>query len=188
MSTVIASVGSSPPREVSGDLGPAHDLRYAKDIVIHGAVDRSLVLAGGALAIEGRAGGSTLTAGTDMTLLRAHSCEITAAGTLWILGSGATDCDIDVAGDLIGAGPQSAIRSGLVQVGGRLQVGELAGREGARLRVVMTGARATEELVAADVVHPGVEIVACGELLRFDRRHDAVRISVHDGRARLTST
>ena len=190
MSTSIAplhEVGIAPLREVDGDLLPGHDMRSAGAVRVHGTVNRVHLSAGGSLTVGGRAGGATLDCGGDMSLVTAHSCDIRAAGSLRFVGAGASDCDIDVDGDLIALGPESAIRSGLLHVGGRLWVRELAGREGARLRVVM-GLRRGEDLVRAAVVQPGVDIVACGELLRFDRLHADVQIAIVDGRAVIHST
>lgn len=177
----------SPLHEVRGDLVPGRELRLAGAIRIHGDVDRSQVHAGGALTVDGRAGGATLVSGGDMSLVRAHSCAIRAAGALRFTGSGASDCDIDVDGDVIAQGRDSAIRSGFLRVGGRLWARELAGRRGARLRVVMGETRHGDDLVRADIVRGGVDIVVCGELLRFDRFHTEVQIGVVDGRAVISS-
>ena len=189
MSTSIAplpEVGVTPMRDVDGDLLPGHDLRAAGAVRVHGAVDRAHVNAGGALTVDGRAGGATLVCGGDMSLVSAHSCALRAAGSLRFLGAGASDCDIEVDADLIATGPDVAIRSGLLHVGGRLWVAELAGREGARLRAVMGVARG-DDLVRAEVIQAGVDMVVCGELLRFDRRHTQVRIAIVDGRAVVRS-
>ena len=191
MSTSIAEIhdpGTASVREVSDALVPGHDRRSAGDLEIRGGVDRAYVHAGGALVVDGRAGGATLACGGDMTLAWAHSCAIAAGGALTLLGPGATDCDIEVGSDMVARAPEGAIRSGLLRVGGRLDAHELAGREGARLRVVMEAGDARGDLVRVDVIQPGVEIVACGELLRFDRRHERVVISVAGGRAVLTSS
>lgn len=189
MSTLFASLDTTlaPLREVSGDLVPGRELRAAGAARIRGGVDRSEVHAGGALTVEGRAGGATLVSGGDMSLACAHSCAVQAAGTLRIVGSGASDCDIDVDGDLIAQGHDSVIRSGFLRVGGRLWVRELTGRHGARLRVVMGEARTADDLVRADLVRAGVDIVICGEILRFDRLHTDVHIGVADGRAVVRS-
>jgi hypothetical protein len=186
VSTVIAP-GGAPVREVGGDLGPGQEVRSAGSVLIGGAVDRAQVHAGGTLTVAGRAGGATLVAGGDMSLAWAHSCTISATGALRLLGPGASDCDIDVGSDLIAIGSDGAIRSGHIRVGGRLEVHELAGREGAWLRVVMCNRNPTQQLLRAHVVQPGVEIVTCGELLRFDRRHTDLRIAVQDGRAVVSS-
>ena len=47
---------------------------------------------------------------------------------------------------------------------------ELAGGEGAPLRLVLDGARSGEEVLRAGVVSPGVEIAVGRETLRFDRK------------------
>ena len=185
MTTSIApfpGVGAAAVAEESGALGPGRDLRVAGALRVRGAVDRSRVEATGALAVHGRAGAAVLACGGDMTLAGAHCCAISAGGSLRMLGDGASDCDIQVDGDLMALADGSAIRSGIVRVGGRLWARELSGREGARLRIVLTGA-AGDDLLRADLVRPGVEVVACGELLRFDRRHTDVRIDASAGRA-----
>jgi hypothetical protein len=110
----------------------------------------------------------------------AHSSAISAGGALHITGAGASDCDIEVEGDLVTDG---AIRSGRVTVAGTLRVGELAGREGACLRVILTATGDADEILCAGVVHAGVEIAVAGQVLRFDRRHTDVRIGIAGGRA-----
>lgn len=191
MSTSIAPLpgtGAAAVAEETLDLGPGRDVRAPGALRVRGAVDRSCVEAAGSLTVEGRAGAALLSSGGDMTLAGAHCCGIRAGGSLRFLGRGASDCDIEVDEDLVALSEGSAIRSGLVRVGGRLWAHELAGREGARLRVVMTGGAAGGDLLRADLVRPGVEIVACGELLRFDRLHADVRIRAEGGRAVVSAS
>lgn len=189
MSTSIAPTQGGPEqvRELARDLAPGQVFGAPGDVVIRGAVDRGEVTAGGRISVAGRAGGATLNACGDITLDRAHSCVISGAAGLHFLGSGASDCDIAVAGDLTATADGSSIRSGLLAVGGRLRVREIAGRESSCLRIVMAERRETRDLVWADVVQAGVEIVVCGELLRFDRRHLDVHIDVVGLRAVVRS-
>jgi hypothetical protein len=190
MTTSIArppAPGAAAAVEEIPGLAPGRDLRAVGALRVRGAVDRSCVEAAGSLTVEGRAGAALLTSGADMTLSGAHCCGIRAGGSLRFLGRGASDCDIEAEEDLVALTAGSAIRSGLVRVGGRLWAHELAGREGARLRVILTGGSADGDLLRADVVRPGVEVVVCGELLRFDRLHAGVRIQAEDGRAAVSS-
>ncbi len=64
----------------------------------------------------------------------AHSCAIETAGPLRLTGAGATDCEIEVGGDLVALGRGGAIRGGTARVGGRVRVRELSGRGGAGLQ------------------------------------------------------
>jgi hypothetical protein len=111
-----------------------------------------------------------------------HSCTIAAAGSLRLLGAGATDCDIDVGEDLLAMGSGGLIRSGRVRVGGKLRARELAGREGARLVVILDDPRAGDDILRVGVVQAGVDIRVGGELLRFERRRTDVRIRLEGGR------
>ena len=115
-------------------------------------------------------------------LRAATRCSISTAGPLRLLGAGAVDCDIDVGGDLVAMGAGGAIRGGTVRAGGRVLVRELAGREGAPLRLVLDEARSGDEVLRADVVSAGVEIAVGRETLRFDRRRKDVRVGVREGR------
>jgi hypothetical protein len=120
-----------------------------------------------------------------VSLGTAHSCTVVASGSLRLTGSGATDCDIAVAGDLFATAGAGVVRSGLVRVGGRVRARELAGRAGARLRIVLEDPRPGEEILRADVVQAGVDIVVGGEMVRVDRRRADVRLRVDGGRAVL---
>jgi len=122
-----------------------------------------------------------------VSLASAHSCTIVAAGSMRITGAGVTDCEISVDGDLLATGGAGLIRSGLVRVGGRVRARELAGRTGARLRLVLEDPRPGEELLRAEVVQAGVDIVAGGEVVRVDRRRAGVRLRVEGGRAVIDS-
>jgi hypothetical protein len=115
-------------------------------------------------------------------LLAANRCAIETAGPLRLLGSGATECDINVGGDLIVMGSGGAIRGGQARVGGRVRARELSGREGARLRVVIEDTRPSDDVLRADVVNAGVEVVVGAEVVRFDRKRTDVRIGVRGGR------
>lgn len=189
MATSFAAIApvTERVRRIDGDLGPGARLTVDGPAHVTGRVDRAEVQASGELTIDGRAGGSVLIAAGDLSLAGAHCCGIRAGGTLRLSGSGASDCDVEVEGDLIAMAHDSAIHSGLLQIGGRLQARELSGRVGARLRVLMTSRAPGTDLLVADIVGPGVEIVACGELLRFDRHHTGVRIGIADGRAVVLS-
>ena len=112
----------------------------------------------------------------------ASRCAIETAGPLRLLGSGASECDISVGGDLIALGAGGAIRGGRARVGGRVRARELSGREGARLRVVIEDVRPSEDVLRADVVNAGVEVVVGSEVLRFDRKRTDVRVGVRGGR------
>jgi hypothetical protein len=87
----------------------------------------------------------------------------------------------------VAAGSGGVIRCGLVRVGGRVRARELDGREGARLRLGLDDLRAGEDLLRADVVQAGVDIVVGREVLRFDRRRAGVRMLVAGGRVVLES-
>lgn len=114
----------------------------------------------------------------------AHACSIETAGSLRLTGAGATACDITVGGDLISGGE---ISGGEARVGGRVRARELSARDAAGLRVVIEDVRSREDALWADVVGAGVEVVACGETVRFDRRTVGVRIGVSGGRPVLTA-
>ena len=58
---------------------------------------------------------------------------------------------------------------------------ELAGGEGAPLRLVLDDARSGEEVLRAGVVSAGVEIAVGRETLRFDRQRSDVRVGVAGG-------
>jgi hypothetical protein len=132
------------------------------------------------LVVDGHVAGAEIASPSGLRVASAHSSAISARGALHITGAGASDCDIEVEGDLVTDG---AIRSGRVTVAGTLRVGELAGREGARLRVILTATGDADEILCAAVVHAGVEISVAGQELRFDRCHRDVRIGIADGRA-----
>lgn len=106
-----------------------------------------------AAAPGGRGGGVP-----GMRLGSAHGCAIVSAGPIRFLGTGAGDCDIDAAGDVV------------------------AMRDGAPLVVVPADPGPAAELLRADVVQAGVEVRAAGGVVRFDRRRTSVRLGVVGGR------
>jgi cytoskeletal protein CcmA (bactofilin family) len=112
----------------------------------------------------------------------AHGCSITTPGPLRLTGAGATDCDMDVGGDLTAMGRGGAIRGGSARVGGHVRARELSGRGGADLRIEITGAHGHDDLLCADVVEAGVEVIVRGQPIRFDRRCTGVRIGLGEGR------
>ena len=112
----------------------------------------------------------------------AHACSIRTPGSLRLTGAGATDCDIDVGGDLIAMGRGGAIRGGSARVGGRVRARELSGRSGTGLRIEITDTAGHDDLLCADVVEAGVEVIVRGQPVRFDRRCTDVRIGVGEGR------
>ncbi|HTI34184.1 MAG TPA: hypothetical protein VL422_10945 [Miltoncostaea sp.] len=120
-------------------------------------------------------------------LRAATRCGIVTAGPLRLLGAGADDCDLDVGGDLIAMATGGGVRGGAVRVGGRVRARELASRPGALLRIRLDAAGTADDVVTADVVGPGVEIVAAGGTLRFDRRRTGVRVGLAGGRPVLAA-
>ena len=120
-------------------------------------------------------------------LRAAHACSIETAGSLRLMGSGATDCDIAVGGDLIATGSGAALSGGEARVGGRVRVSELSVRSGDRMRVVIEDLRQSDDILRAGVVGAGVEVVVGGQTLRFDRRRSDVRIGVSGGRPVLSA-
>ncbi|MGE0027591.1 MAG: hypothetical protein AB7O78_12550 [Thermoleophilia bacterium] len=117
----------------------------------------------------------------------AVGCTIATAGPLRVLGSGATDCDLDVGGDLHAVGPGGGVRGGTVRVAGRVRVGELASRRGAPLRIALDAGGTADDVLVADVVGAGVEVAAGGRTLRFDRRRTGVRVGLAGGRPVLAA-
>jgi hypothetical protein len=97
------------------------------------------------------------------------------------------DCDLDVGGDLHAVGPGGGVRGGTLRAGGRVRAAELASRPGAPLRIVLDGAGAADDALAADVVGAGVEVTAGGATLRFDRRRTGVRVALAGGRPVLAA-
>lgn len=134
------------------------------------------------LVIDGHLAGAEVSSPGGLRVGSAHSSAIRARGTLRITGAGASGCDIEVGGDLEAGG---AIRSGRVTVAGALRAGELSGREGAPLRVILTARDDVAEVLRAGLIDAGVEISVAGQELRFDRRQRDVRIAIADGRAVL---
>lgn len=122
-----------------------------------------------------------------MRVAAAHGCSIEAPGALRLTGAGATGCDIDVGGDLTAMGRGGAIRGGSARVGGRVRAHELSGHGGAGLRIEITDARGLDDLLCADVVEAGVEVIVRGQSVRFDRRATDVRIGVGEGRPVLVA-
>lgn len=126
-------------------------------------------------------------AGIGIRVSAAHGCWIETAGTLRLTGAGATDCDITVGGDLIAMGAGGAICGGRARVGGRVRVRELAARHGSRLRLVIEDTSPSDDVLRAEVVNAGVEVVVGGRAVRFDRRCSDVRIGVSGGRPVLAA-
>jgi len=117
----------------------------------------------------------------------AHGCSIETPGALRLTGAGATGCDIDVGGDLTAMGRGGAIRGGSARVGGRVRAHELSGHGGAGLLIEITDAHGLDDLLCADVVEAGVEVIVRGQSVRFDRRATDVRIGVGEGRPVLVA-
>ncbi|WP_217913157.1 FapA family protein [Miltoncostaea marina] len=122
-----------------------------------------------------------------MRVALAASCAIEAAGSLWLTGAGATDCDIAVAGDLFAMGGVG-LRACRATVGRRVRARELSGRDGRPLELALETHGTDDELLRADVVQPGVVLVAGGERIRIDRRRADVRLALVGGRPQLTSS
>ena len=59
---------------------------------------------------------------------------------------------------------------------------ELAGTEEAWLRVEFAEPEPRDDLLRADVINPFVEVNIAGQVLRFDRRQDNVRVGIEGGR------
>jgi hypothetical protein len=112
----------------------------------------------------------------------AHACSIETPGPLRLTGAGATGCEIDIGGDLTAMASGGAIRGGSARVGGRVRAHELSGHGGSGLRIEITGAQGHDDLVCADVVEAGVEVIVRGQPIRFDRRCTGVRIGLGEGR------
>ena len=117
----------------------------------------------------------------------AVGCTIATAGPLRLLGSGAQDCDLDVAGDLVAMGPGGGVRGGTVRAGGRVIARELASPTGAPLRIALDAAGTADDVLMADVVGAGVEVTAGGATLRFERRRTGMRVGLAGGRPVLAA-
>lgn len=117
----------------------------------------------------------------------AHGSHLSCPGSLRVTGTGLTDCDAEVGGDLVATAAGGVIRGGHLRIGGRLLAGELCGRPAAPLRIELLADRPGEELVRAGALEPGVEIRIGHEVVRSDRRLTDVRIAVEGGRAVLTA-
>jgi hypothetical protein len=92
-----------------------------------------------------------------------------------------------VGGDLQAVGPGGGVRGGTLRAGGRVRARELASRAGAPLRITLDATGNADDVVVADVVGAGVEIVAAGGTLRFDRRRTGVRVGLAGGRPVLAA-
>ncbi len=118
-------------------------------------------------------------------------CTIATAGPLRLLGAGATDCDLEVGGDLHAVGPGGGVWGGTVRAAGRVRVHELGARAGAPLRIALdpaaTGGGTADDVLVAGVVGAGVEVTAGGATLRFDRRRTDVRVGLAGGRPVLAA-
>lgn len=112
----------------------------------------------------------------------ARASVIETPGSLRLTGGGATGCDMSVGGDLIATAAGAAIHGGDVRVGGRVRVRELAAGPGAGLRLVLEDVRPSDDVLTADEVGAGVEVVVGGEVVRFERPRSRVRIGVSAGR------
>ncbi|MGI9538645.1 MAG: hypothetical protein ACR2N6_00675, partial [Miltoncostaeaceae bacterium] len=120
--------------------------------------------------------------GGDLRLDYAEQCTLTSAGSVRIYGRGARGCTVETGEDVFATGSGSALISGSIGVGGVLRAVELAGVEESWLRIEFADPQPTAELVRADVVNPFVEVNVAGQVLRFDRRQDNVRIGIEGGR------
>lgn len=120
-------------------------------------------------------------------LRAAHSCSIETAGSLRLMGAGASGCAITVGGDLIATSSGASVSGGEARVGGRVRVSELSTRNGHGMRVVIEDRRPSEDVLRADIVGAGVEVVVGGETVRFDRRRTDVRIGVSGRRPVLSA-
>ena len=111
----------------------------------------------------------------------ARDCAIESPGSLRLTGSGAVGCEIAVGGDLIATASSGIVRDGAVRVGGRVRAREISCSHGGRMSVVIGDAAAGDDLLRADVVTAGVEVVVGGRSIRFERRSTGVRVVLRNG-------
>ena len=164
--------------ELAAETGAAHRALTVPELL--GDPLARLAAAAGFLAAAVPARRPAMESGVRVAT--AHACAIAAPGPLRLTGAGATGCEIDVGGDLIAMGRGGAIRGGSARVGGRVRARELSGHSGAGLRIEITDVRGLDDLLCADVVGAGVEVIVRGQPVRFDRRCTGVRIGIGEGR------
>lgn len=119
--------------------------------------------------------------GDGMRVASADRCALEVRGSLRFTGRGARECDMTVWDDLYAMAPGSQIVAGVARVGGVVRARELAGREGAWLRVELEDARPAGDLLRAEAVQVGVEVVTRGHIERFDVRRSDVVVSADGG-------
>lgn len=117
----------------------------------------------------------------DLRLDYAEQCTLRSAGSVRISGRGARGCTIDAGEDVYAVASGSALLSGSIRLGGVLRAGELGGSEENWLRIEFPEPQPSADLLRADVVNPCVEVSVAGQLLRFDKRQDNVRVGVEGG-------
>lgn len=177
---LLAAAGRAWPGLCSGlaaEVGAAH-----RALVVPELLDQPLArlsAAAGFLAAAVPARRPVMDAGVRVA--SASACVIAAPGSLRLSGAGATGCEIDIGGDLTAMGRGGAIRGGSARVGGRVRARELS-RGCGGLRIEITDPRGNDDLLCADVVEAGVEVIVRGQPIRFDRRCTGVRIGLGEGR------
>ena len=118
----------------------------------------------------------------DLRIDHAEQCTLRTPGSVRISGRGARKCTISAGEDVYATAAGCALVSGSIGVGGVMRATELAGTEEAWLRVEFAEPEPRDDLLRADVINPFVEVNIAGQVLRFDRRQDNVRVGIEGGR------
>ncbi len=94
------------------------------------------------------------TIGGDVYLGYAQKTNLVAKGSIFVLGEGSYNSDLQAGGDILFCGKPGYCREGTLQARGRIVAGELGSPNGSRLKIKLP----IDGQIDADLIHPGVEI------------------------------